>query len=488
MYQGKFQGNRKKGAAAPADFPVRKPAETPVKKKQKHRRRRKGPSVGGVIFYTLYFLSLIAFCGGTWLALQWLHGWLLNYEAAQPTVKSQEIYTELFSQPDWGRLYDLAGIPDTPYEGRAEFAAYMEQKAAGKELSFVETSAGLSGDKKYIVRLDGEKIATFTMEGDAQSVTDIPDWKLGKVELFFSRQEGTRVRLADGHTAYVNGVPLGEEATAEITAPLGVKYINAETVEQKILVQTVDGLLVQPRISVRDAEGTESDLHYDEEQNLYYEDISDVTVPQEAKEAALGAARAYAEYMINASGSGRAVDKYFETGSQTYKDILAMHGELWMNEDRGHSFTTQEVTHCSRYAEDLVAARVNVVMDVVIRDGSHRDYTVDSAMFLKQKNGNWIVCEMTNEDVFQIEHKVKLTFMDGNTELASGFWNDDARELTAPVIAVPEGKSFTGWVEKSLDENGNTRLSLAFTPDENGRITLPEGNVLAPMTLYPLFE
>ena len=36
---------------------------------------------------------------------------------------------------------------------KEEYITYMENKVAGQSLNFVETSAGLSGDKKYFVRL-----------------------------------------------------------------------------------------------------------------------------------------------------------------------------------------------------------------------------------------------------------------------------------------------------------------------------------------------
>ena len=133
----------------------------------------------------------------TFFGLQWLQGWLADYQAAQPTTKSQEVFDQLFSHPDWGALYDAAGIEDTPYEGKEQFVSYMENKVGDATLTFKETSAGLSGDKKYFVLLGDEKIASFTLSGQTAAITDIPDWELGGVELFFDRSETFYIQNVD---------------------------------------------------------------------------------------------------------------------------------------------------------------------------------------------------------------------------------------------------------------------------------------------------
>ena len=65
--------------------------------------KKKGPRIGGVIFYTLYFLFIAIFCLGTFLGLNYLEGWLEDYEAAQPDAKSEEVFHQLF---DHFHLFD----------------------------------------------------------------------------------------------------------------------------------------------------------------------------------------------------------------------------------------------------------------------------------------------------------------------------------------------------------------------------------------------
>lgn len=156
MYRGKFQSDKREGTPVYRELsPVKntrtaaqqpesrqtapqrsaqtqRTAQTQRAAQQREVPQRRGPRVGGIIFYTLYFLLIFVFCAGTWLATKWLQGWLVDFEAAQPTVKSQEVFDQLFGNPDWAALYKSAGIQDTPYEGVDAYVAYMQEKTAGQ--------------------------------------------------------------------------------------------------------------------------------------------------------------------------------------------------------------------------------------------------------------------------------------------------------------------------------------------------------------------
>ena len=143
MYKGKFDQKNKQTLvtvhelveqrnAAPAKRPAAQsvntrqsaartaPAATqPAGKKQpavqqQTPAKKKGPRLGGVIFYTLYFMFILVFFLATYLGLNWLHGWLSDFEAAQPTLKAKQVFQEVFTDPDWGALYEAAGAKDSP--------------------------------------------------------------------------------------------------------------------------------------------------------------------------------------------------------------------------------------------------------------------------------------------------------------------------------------------------------------------------------------
>lgn len=450
--------------------------------------QKRGPRLGGIIFYTLYFMLIAVFAVGMLLGLNWLDNWLVEYEAAQPTVKCQEVFDQLFSNPDWGNLYDLAGVQDTAYEGKDAFVAYMTEKVGSTPLTYVETSAGLSGDKKYFVKLGDERIASFTLEGKQDKVTDIPDWQFGKVELFFDRADGYLIQIVDGHTAFVNGVALDDSFVIQITSSSAADYLPVGTTGAKTDILSVTGLMMKPTVTVKDQTGADMPVSYDEEKGMFVEQTESNTITEEEQTAVTGALKAYGEFMINASGARASLAKYYDTSADAYKDILKIGSELWMNKDNGHRFTAESVTDYCKYSDELFSARGHVTMNVTLKDGNTRDYELDMALFFRKSNGAWKCYGMTNEDVTKPVGKVRLTFIDGNgTTLVDDFFETDASTLTTPVLSAPEGKVFSGWyTEKTVD--GHKELTIMFQPDENGKVTIPSGTTLEPMTLRPLFE
>lgn len=478
---------------APARQPER-PAkrQTEVEVVQKQRR---GPRLGGMIFYSLYFFVIFVFFIGVFITLNWLNGWLKDYEAAQPTVKCQQVFDQLFGNPDWAQLYRLAGDPtntgtnkyDTAFEGVNEYVTYMLNKVGSEKLNFVETSAGTSGNKKYIVRLGTEKVASFTLNGHGEKITDIPDWQLGEVEIFLSRPESIKIRKLESHVTYINNNPLDDSYTIQIAS---TKADQAQPAENRVRtsIQEVSGLLTTPHVEVYDQTGTPIQVSYNPDSGMYEEQISAIAMTEEERSAVFGALEAYAGFMINASGSRTAVSKYFDGSSKVYNDIIKMNGELWMNADRGHEFLNQEILGYTKHSDKLFSVRASMVMHVKNKDNTEKDFNVTQSMYFTYKNGKWVCTEMTNEDLTAPVGEVRLTFCDAaGNQLSTGFYSTDAQSLTAPVVTAPAGKVFSGWSTVTVNEQGQKTWNLMFQPDEAGNITLGAGYTLTPMVLYPLF-
>ena len=244
MYRGKFE-KKIKQAAAPA----------PVKKNPSaSSKRSRGPRLSSVVFYAIFFLCVFLFYSATYLGLLELRNWLNRYELAQPSTKSEEVFTKLFADPDWGTLYDMAGIQDTAFENKDAFANYMENTVGDSKLTYMETSTGLSEDKKYIVRLGKEKIAAFTLvdHNHSDSKTEIPDWQLGTIELYFAREESYRIQKLDGHTVYVNNVPLDDSSTIRISTTYAEKYLPEGITGVRFCTQEISGLVAIPSVQIVD--------------------------------------------------------------------------------------------------------------------------------------------------------------------------------------------------------------------------------------------
>lgn len=406
--------------------PARKQTEVEVV-----RQQRRGPRLGGIIFYSVYFVMIFVFFIGVFVTLNWLNGWLKDYEAAQPTVKCQQVFDQLFGNPDWAQLYRLAGDPtgtgtnkyDTQFENSDSYVKYMTEKVGSQELNYVETSAGISGNKKYIVRLGSEKVATFTLNGHGEKITDIPDWQLAGVEIFVNRQESIKIRKLENHVAYVNNQPLDDSYTIQIASTKADANLAPED-QVRTSIQEVTGLLTTPELLVYDQTGAPIQVLYNQDSGMFEEQTDAIAMTEEERSAVFGALEAYAGFMINASGSRAALAKYFDGGSSTYNDIIKMGGELWMNTDYGHTFLNEEILGYTKHSADLFTVRASMTMHVKCKDGTEKDYDVNQSMYFSNKNGKWVCTEMTNEDITAPVGQVRLTFCDasGNT-LSSEFYD-----------------------------------------------------------------
>ena len=449
-------------------------------------KHRTGPRLGGVIFYTLYFMFILVFFVATFFGLQWLQGWLADYQAAQPTTKSQEVFDQLFSHPDWGALYDAAGIEDTPYEGKEQFVSYMENKVGDATLTFKETSAGLSGDKKYFVLLGDEKIASFTLSGQTAAITDIPDWELGGVELFFDRSETFYIQNVDGHTVEVNGVPLDDSHVIQIATTAAAERLPIGVTGTSTCTQEISDLMAVPTVTIFDKSGKTMEVSYDAETHTFTEQTEANTISDSEREAALNAAKTNCLFMIE-KASKADIAKYFDTSSDVYSVIVNL-GNLWVQDNNGYRFTKEEVSDYARYSDDLFSAHVVLNLNVTRKDGTTKDFGYDQTLFFrKQDTGKWLVYDATNADVNAPVGKVRRTFMNGDTVLSSEFVKTDATELDTPLVSAPEGKVFIGWYRIDKYDKGTT-YTMVFDPDENGHVAIPNGTTLEPMTLYALFE
>lgn len=497
-------------SAAPGRAPQARPqqqrpvAQHPAQPKAPQPRRqveneavlqKRGPRTGSMVFYGFYFGLILVFFVGVFITLNWLNGWLGKYEAAQPTIKCQQVFDQLFANPDWAQLYRLAGDPtgtgtnkyDTQFEGQDAFVRYMTEKVGSQQLSYVETSGGLTG-KKYLVRLGTEKLASFTLLGQQDNIIDIPDWQLGEVELFLNRNQSIKIRKMENHVAYINNNPLSDDYTIQIAS---TKADERQAAENRIRtsIQEVDGLLTTPELLVYDQTGAPIEVRYNADSGMFEEQISAIAITDEERSAVFGALEAYAGFMINASGSRAAVAKYFDGGSQTYNDIVKMNGELWMNADRGHEFLNEEILGYTKHSDTLFSVRASMVMHVKNKDNTEKDYNVTQSMYFQYKNNKWVCTEMTNEDITAPVGEVRLSFYDlAGNQLSSDFYSTGIKSLTTPVVTAPAGKVFKGWATVETNDQGQKTWNVVFQPDEMGNVTFPDGYNLVPMKLYPLFQ
>lgn len=455
--------------------------------------KRKGPRVSTVIFYTFYLLLIVASFFGIRYGLGLLEDWLVVYESSQPDTKSQEIFAQLFAEPDWGRIYEMAGLEDTEYEGKESYVTYMEHLVGDQELTCTKTSAGLSGGEKYIVRAGEIKVATFTMENPINDAAAIPQWSLAAVEAdFFTRDLDVTVLTRPNCTVLVNGVELDNSHVIKTTTSAVDEYLPEGVHGPQTATLYAKGFLVAPRITVLDETGEPVELTYDPVTSTYTEAKLLETVTEEISEeeyqAILNATVAYSKAMIGANTTGWR--QYFVRDSAIYKQIQDLVGNNSFFRGWTHyKFEKETITEYHRYTEDLFSARIRMTLNTYRTDGSVKPFELDTTVFMTRDGEKWLVSRLVNAQVHGTVTQVRMTWTDENGQvLDSWMVNASSDFLNPPAVAVPEGMVFTGWFREIVDDQGNKTLKLVFAPTETGSISLPEDYVLEPMVLIARFE
>lgn len=427
----------------------------------------------------IVLVLLAAFC---YIRFGLLRPWLTRFEAAQPKHASQEVFSDLFSPADWGRVYDLAGLEAGLYGDREGFARSMEERTSGQELTLVETSAGLSGGRRYIVKAGGDSVAAFTLanreteEGEAV-------WQLDKVELLLGQTGTVSVRAPEGWSVQVNGVLLGEDCVAQTVETAAERYLPEGVHGRRtVLWQTQTSAIRQAEVKVLDRDGRDAPVSY--EDGCFVAGRSEEEPSEEVRAALLGAARTYARFMIRESTSEQ-LRRYFDSESQIYDTIRK--SEIWIKNTVGHSFENEEIGEFYRYSPDLFSARVRMDLNVRRNNGTLKGYHMDSTFFFHQTAAGWRAYEMTNVDVQREIARTRLIFMDGREELGRLFVSSEERGFTPPKVTAPAGKRFVGWaVRERLGDR--VTMTVRFRPEADGTAPLPAGWTLEPLTLYAAFE
>lgn len=463
MYQGKFQNN----------------ATTATPQKRKKRRSVKA---GTLVFYSLLLVFILIFCIGLSIAMSALNNWLVRFEASQPTAKCEAVFAELFQTPDWQQIYGLSNAPgDITAQ---DYASYMEQKVGDQALSYIETSAGLSGDKKYIVRCGSEKVATFTLCNNAPDA-DIPDWQLGTVEIFYAARLSITVIAPPQCTVLVNGQTLDDSHVIRSVSTKAEDFLPNGVHGYRMNEMAVYDLLTEPEVQVLDEQGNSLELHYDSQTRCYSVDAGSPEISEEHRQTLITAAETYCKYMIG-DASRTALRNCFDSRSDIYQTITE--NTTWMQNYARYELGEAEVSDYYCYSDEYYSARICLTMKVTRKDGSIKQYELDNTFFLKKAGDKWLVWEMINSNPQETVTAVRLTFISQDQVIHSEMVDAESSKLTLPQVTAPEGKTFTGWFTQTVDEKGVTTMELTFEPSEDGSVRLPADTLLEPMTLYALYQ
>lgn len=442
----------------------------------------KKPRWTTVVFYSVVLIVIVAFYFFMTNLMGKLTAHLENFQENHINSKYRQVFESYFADPDWGKLYDEAGMADTAFEGKEAFVAYMTQKVGDQELICFLESAGTDA-KRCPVYLGNEEIGAFYMSSPAQPKPETDPWyyKIPFAESLVNklkvqhwnydgltlvepkRQLSVTVTTEGDRTVYVNGVALGEEYLISTTYTLAEQYLPEGLHGMRRQSFYADGFLVAPQVTAADKDGNPIEL-VELSPGVYSEVFTQQESEKEIEELVVDAAKVYCQYMIEATGSS-SLRKYFDTAGQAYKDITS--SEQWMQDYQTYRFGEATLSSFYRYSEDTVSIRLAMSLYVRRFDGSEKEYPVNTTFLMKKgDDGSYKVYATNNQELQKATTLVRLRFYSGGQLLESRMVDASANQLELPQVTAPEGKQFTGWYLATTAEDGSQTLSRIFLPKE----------------------
>lgn len=444
----------------------------------KPKKKNRGNRTLTIIFYTLYCILIVSFLAGLHFVNTRLEEALTQFEESHITVQSDSAFQELFADPDWAALYEMAGIEDTTFEGVNAYVSYMEATVGSNALTYEEISSSDVGHD-YLVLHNGQAIGSFRMTDQRKKGAQWPSWQLESLSLEFSRDITLQIRKLDDHTVTVNGVPLDDSHTIQIDTLLSEEYTLPGTTGISTHLQQVSGLLVTPEIGILDEAGNPCNLVIDPETGIYEEQLpAPAALTPEQEHIALETAKAWGAYKLQGASEDD-LSLYFDPRENAYQTILSE--SFWTDAPGGYTVESVDILASQVYSGEHFSAYISYTAKL---NGTDTRIAKDATFFFELHRGSWTCYELQPGSVYTNVSKVKLEFRVENTEVYHDFYETDRTGFYGPLVTAPEGYVFTGWGIMAADGT----LQALFTPDETGFVSLPQGTVLEPMVLHAIFD
>ena len=344
-------------------------------------RKKKKKSIWRSKFYRVYFvlvgLTLVAIVVGTF----WLRGVLADYESAQPKYVAQDV-AKLFENADYESIYNY-DTSAVQFEGgdKALYLDNLKQLTAGKRVEWDTAFSTNKDERKYNVRLDGERFATFTLVPSGQtSAQGNRLWKLGYITTLVALQQATpepepeatpepevpevvytcRITAPAGYTVTVDGEALSaDNATTSEKALFEADFLPPGVTNPTLVEYLYDAATETPQIQVTDDAGAPVPVEAVEGKELTWSCSmkSDEAYSQQYGNAAIALAKQVAKFM-NKDAKKKAIERVCAKGSPA-EEIFDNLSNTFATPHRGISFKDEAVSEFCVLADDCFTCRVS---------------------------------------------------------------------------------------------------------------------------------
>lgn len=340
------------------------------------------------LFYKIYFSLLIVFAVCLCVFSAWLISFIADYNKGIPETVSQEFYEDTFLNTDSKKIIEMSGIEKSEFETDTQLEEYIKAQFSGN-LSFTSVSSTQSDDRRYIVKSDDYKIASFTLSQDKNG-----DSYPSGISLHLPKRKDVTVKVFGSSSLFINGKKVSDEYLEEVS-PYKYEYILPKEVSApQWKTYIIPDLTAEPVITATDRNSKDVVFTADEN-GILTECIVYDTPDEEIAQRMINASKEYAKCMQNDAPKS-AVYPYIEKGTELYNSLRYVEtGFVW--DHSGYDFEDVKLSEFLRYDENTVSARISFTH--VLKMYGRQDYRdmIDITFFARNIDGQYMIFALKNE-------------------------------------------------------------------------------------------
>ncbi len=349
------------------------------------------------IFYAVYFICIILAVIAVHIGIGIAQTYLADYESARPQYEAERIFEKYYASGDFSELVSKCDVPLSPYETKDALCRYLSSFTEGKSVSFSAITTGLDTSIRYIVKADGIKFSSFTLnESERKTEKGFTLYEVTDFELYCSPVESVSVTVPRGYTVLVNGVELDDSLlTGTETKDKSCDFMPAG-VEGIVYVEyRADGLYLPPdNVSVKAPDGRECPLTSLDNGALHADVLYSESLAAEHREYVIEAAKAISMYMQN-DAMFRTPAVYLDPQSELYGNLRTSE-TYFVIKHNSYDFENVRVSEFYEYDENTFSCRIaftHVLKRTAAED--YRDY-IDITYFLRRVDDKFLIYNRYN--------------------------------------------------------------------------------------------
>lgn len=339
-------------------------------------------------FYKIYFSVLCSFVILLIVSSVAFYCFIDSYNDGIHETVSKNFFNEIFADKNIDQMLEISGIKPSEFESIDDLKSYISHHLDGKLTYTYITSTENSDDtRKYIVKSDDYKIATFTLAQDENK-----DYYPSSLILHLPKTHETEVQILDSSTLYINGVK-AENKYIYVTYPhKNAEYLPENVPSPNWTKYKITGLTKDPEIVVIDRNGNKPVLT--ESDGILCETVIPDPDEKEVITRLVTAAKEYAKCMQYDAPKNKVLP-YFESGTTLYESIKTVEN-MFVWDHAGFAFEDEEVTDFMRYDENTVSLRI--AFTHILKKHGKEDYRdrTDITYFARKTDGEYLIYDRYN--------------------------------------------------------------------------------------------